>query len=195
MLPSGATACPTTIPPDWTKTTVQEPPKPTSQISYVSFNMDGALIHCATSTVAVYGPGITDTLCAGSTSTDSEMTGVTPMTSVMTATESPVQQGNWGKFTGTVTSGAGAYNATAAAYNLAGSFYTAFRSACTNTGTPTITSTKTLSTLTFSTLPGGAVGSVTIVTEPVTYYACAATTVVVSQWTVKSDESSGGIDD
>lgn len=193
-LPSTATGCPATIPADWTTTTDSEISKPSSQIPYSSFNEDGALIHCASSRVTVYEASITDTLCAGSTSTDSVSTGVTPITSILTATEAPVQSGNWLWYTGTVTTGTGAYNATAAAFDLAGSFYTAFSSACATTGTPTISSTKALSTVTFSTLPGGAVGSVTTVTEPVTYYACSPTEVVVTPWAVSSDESSGGID-
>ncbi|KAJ5811565.1 hypothetical protein N7474_007866 [Penicillium riverlandense] len=109
------------------------------------------------------------------------------------ATESPFK-GNWGYYTGTVSSGSGAIDSTSAVNDLAGSFYTAFSGACTDTGTPIVTTTTTMSLYTDSQLPGGARGSITQTTEPATYYACAATTVSVAPWWVASDESSGGVD-
>ncbi|KAJ5623801.1 hypothetical protein N7510_000110 [Penicillium lagena] len=155
---------------------------------------NGALIHCASSVVTkldIY-TGLIETYCAGSTSTDSNTPGVTETTSLWPATESPVTYGNWGYYTG-VTEGLSTYNSTLAAYNLAGSFYTAFSSLCTNTGTPIITTTTTTSWNTFATLPGGATGTMSTMAQEATYYKCdGEKTMSVAPWWI---DSNGGIDE
>jgi hypothetical protein len=80
------------------------------------------------------------------------------------------------------------FNSTLAAFNLAGSFYTAFSSLCTNTGTPIITTTTTTSWDTFATLPGGGKGSMTTMSQEATYYKCdGGKTVSVAPWYTNSD--------
>ncbi|KAJ5396651.1 hypothetical protein N7509_004764 [Penicillium cosmopolitanum] len=191
--------CPSTIPPTWTVTPTSSSTSSTSEIPFSYYQLsDGALIHCASSTLSEFQAlsKETATYCAGSTSTDSVSTGVTSTTTVWPAITSPVTYGNPGYFTSMYmrSPSTDGYNATAFAESLAFSFYTAFSSACATTISSTVTSTAALSLNTFATLPGGAMGSMTRVTETATYYACAAETFSVSPWDTGSQEYTGGID-
>lgn len=191
-----ASECPTTIPADWT-THAPEPTTSTSQIPYSYYNItNGALVHCASSIVSkldVY-TGITETYCAGSTSTDSNSLGVTYTTTLWPQTTTAVTYGNWGYYSPPVSS-TFTYDATSAAYSLAVSFYTAFSSACPSSAIATVTTTTDTSYNTFATLPGGATGSFTTTTTEVTLYSCTnQATPSAAPWWVASSESTDGID-
>lgn len=192
-------SCPTTIPPHWTTKSPQPVAAPQStQIPFSYYNVsNGALVHCASSVVSVldvWTAPITETYCAGSTSTDSNSMGVASTTSLFSMSLSSVIEGNWGYYTMSVSSGSGSWNPTSASYNLMAKFYTAFSSACSSSTVSTITTTATLSLETFSNLPGGGKGSVTKLYEPVTYYACDSNPVSVTPWTVQDSDDASGLD-
>lgn len=189
--------CPQIIPSGWTTTSAAAPdPTSTSTIPYYSWRQDGAYLSCAsasTSTLDILTMAITETYCAGSVSTISPP--ITYTTSMVPITTGSAYPGNPLFYTESITGSAG-YNATAAIFSMQLSFYTAFYSACTESGVTVVSTTTGTSWNTFATLPGGAKGSMTHTTNTdVTFYTCHnQATVTAMPWGIPSKQYANGWD-